>query len=159
VRTQSDGALSLEAEKADAVPVPNLVCRISGPGHLVDVPMTQTDASLYTGEVGPLARGRYVATLMIKAGDTERVLTHRDFASLGELPSDAAELRLRPANVDLLGRLALSTRGALDAAPEAVAAHHGGTVTIRREAWPELLPLAILLFLGEVFVRRRFLGD
>jgi len=159
VRTQSDGALSVEAEKADSIPVPNLVCRISGPGHLVDVPMTQTDASLYTGEVGPLARGRYVATLMIKAGDTERVLTHRDFASLGELPSDAAELRLRPANVDLLGRLALATRGALDAAPETVAAHRGGTVTIRREASLELLPLAILLFLGEVFVRRRFLGD
>jgi Mg-chelatase subunit ChlD len=159
VRTQSDGALTVEAEKADAVPVSNLVCRISGPGHLVDVPMTQTDASLYTGEVGPLARGKYVATLMIKAGDTERVLTHRDFASLGELPSDAAELRLRPANVDLLRRLALATRGALDAAPEAVAMHSGGTVTIRRDASPELLPLAILLFLGEVFVRRRFLGD
>jgi hypothetical protein len=121
--------------------------------------MTQTDASLYTGEVGPLARGKYVATLMIKAGDTERVLTHRDFASLGELPSDAAELRLRPANVDLLRRLALTTRGTLDAAPEAVAVHSGGTVTIRRDASPELLPLAILLFLGEVFVRRRFLGD
>ncbi len=159
IHTGSDGALSIEAEKADTSPVPNLVCRISGPGRAVDVPMTQSDASLYTGEVGPLPRGKFVATLMVKAGDTERVLTQRDFASPGALPSDAAELRLRPANVELLERLAQATRGAYDAAPSAVAAHGGGSITVRRDASPMLLPLAILLFLGEVFVRRRFLGD
>lgn len=159
IRTTSDGALVVEAEKADSSPVPNLVCRISGPGHVVDVPMTQTDASLYRGEVGPLARGKYVATLMVKAGDTERVLTHRDFASPGALPSDAAELRLRPPNLELLGRLAHATHGELDAIPAEVVAHRGGTVTVRRDASYLLLPLAIMLFLGEVFVRRRFLGD
>ena len=159
VRSESDGALTVEAEKADTVPVPSLVCRISGPGHVVDVQMTQTDSSLYTGEVGPLPQGKYVATLMVKAGDTEQVLTHRDFASPGALPSDAEELRLRPPNLELLGRLAQATRGGLDAAPETVASHVGGTVTVRREAAPMLLPIAILLLLGEVFVRRRFLGD
>jgi hypothetical protein len=159
VRTESDGALTVQAEKADSIPVPNLVCRISGPGHVVDVPMTQIDVSLYSGEVGPLARGKYVATLMVKAGDTEQVLTHRDFASPGALPLDAAELRLRPANLELLTELAHATRGAVDAMPETVAAHTGGTVTVSREASSLLLPVAILLFLGEVFVRRRFLGD
>jgi len=159
IRSDTDGALSIEAEKADAAPVPNLVCRITGPGRAVDVPMTQTDASLYRGEVGPLSRGKYVATLMVKAGDTERVLTHRDFASPGALPSDAEELRLRPPNLDLLGHLAQATRGGLDAPPEMIAAHAAGTVTVYREASPILLPAAILLFLGEVFVRRRLLGD
>ena len=159
IRSGTDGGLAIEAEKADAIPVSNLVCRITGPGRAVDVAMTQTDASLYTGEVGPLARGKYVATLMVKAGDTERVLTHRDFASPGALPSDAAELRLRPANTALLGRLANGTHGALDARAEVVAAHGPARVTVRRDASPWLLPLAIALFLGEVFVRRRFLGD
>ncbi|MGO9450322.1 MAG: VWA domain-containing protein [Candidatus Binataceae bacterium] len=159
VKSAPDGAFTIEAEKADAVPVPNLVCRITGPGHAADVAMTQTDASLYSGEAGPLARGKYTATLMIKAGDTERVLTHRDFASPGDIPSDAAELRLRPANVELLARLARATRGGFDVPAEMVARHNGGTVTVRRNAAPLLLPLAMLLFLGEVFVRRRFLGD
>ncbi len=159
IRSESDGALTIEAEKADANPVSNLVCRIAGPARDVDVPMTQADSSLYTGEVGPLPRGKYVATLMFKAGDTERVITQRDFASPGALPSDTAELRLRPPNIELLARLAQATRGEFEAAPETVAAHRGGTVTVHRDASPMLLPLAILLFLGEVFVRRRFLGD
>lgn len=159
IRTETDGALVVEAEKADSTPVPGLVCRISGPGRVVDVQMTQRDASLYIGEVGPLARGKYTATLMVKAGDTESVITHRDFASPGAIPSDAAELRLRPPNLELLGRLARATHGGLDAAAEAIALHHGGTVTARRDASYLLLPLAIVLFLGEVFVRRRFLGD
>jgi hypothetical protein len=30
---------------------------------------------------------------------------------------------------------------------------------VHRSAEPFLLPLAIVLFLGEVFLRRRFLGD
>ena len=34
-----------------------------------------------------------------------------------------------------------------------------GMVTVRRDASPTLLPIAILLFLAEVLVRRRFLGD
>jgi Mg-chelatase subunit ChlD len=159
VRTETDGALKIDAEKADSIPVSNLVCRISGPGHVVDVPMTQTDISLYTGEVGPLARGKYVATLMVKAGDTEQVLTRRDFASPGALPLDATELRLRPPNLELLQRLAQSTGGELNASPDTIAAHGSGTVTVRRDASSLLLPIAILLFLGEVFVRRRFLGD
>jgi Ca-activated chloride channel family protein len=159
IQDGGDGALTIEAEKADTAPVSNLVCRITGPGRAVDVPMTQTDTSLYRGEVGPLPRGRYVATLMVKAGDTERVLTHRDFAALGALASDAAELRLRPPNLALLGHLAKATHGALEATPETITAHTSSTVTVHRDAAPMLLPFAILLFLGEVFVRRRFLGD
>jgi hypothetical protein len=32
-------------------------------------------------------------------------------------------------------------------------------VAFRRSADPWLIPLVIMLFLGEVFVRRRYLGD
>ncbi|MGH7780138.1 MAG: VWA domain-containing protein [Candidatus Binataceae bacterium] len=159
MRTAPDGAVTVEAEKADTKPAPNLVCRITGPGHARDIPMTQTDLSLYTGEVGPLPRGKYVATLMVKAGDVEQALAHREFASAGAMPADAAELRLRPPDLDLLRRLARATGGEFDPSPASLIRHRGRKITVRRNADSLLLPLAIALFLGEVFVRRRFLGD
>ena len=159
MRTGADGAVTVEAEKADGKLAPNLVCRITGPGHALDVPMTQTGRSLYSGEIGPLPRGKYVATLMVKAGDIEQALTRREFASAGAIPADAAELRLRPPDLDLLRRLARETGGEFDPAWPSLARHRGRTITMRQSADSILLPLAILLFLGEVFVRRRFLGD
>jgi Ca-activated chloride channel homolog len=159
IESAADGGVSIRAEKADAAPISNLVCRITGPRHATDVAMTQSGASLYTGEVGALPRGKYTATLMIKAGDTERVLTQHEFASVGALPADAAELKIRPPDVALLRRLAAATHGAFDAPPALIVGHTGATVSVRRSAQPVLVPLAILLFLGEVFVRRRFLGD
>lgn len=155
----SDGSITIEAEKADPNLVGNLVCRITGPGRAIDVAMTETDASLYRGEVGPLPRGKYVATLMIKAGDSERVLEQREFAAAGSIPADSAELRVKPANLDLLRRLSTVTHGAFDAPAAIVARHTGQTVSFRRSADPWLIPLVIALFLGEVFVRRRYLGD
>jgi hypothetical protein len=154
-----DGSITVEAEKADPNPVGNLVCRITGPGRAIDVAMTETDASIYRGEVGPLPRRKYVATLMIKAGDSEKVLEQREFAAAGSIPADSAELRIKPANLDLLRRLSTVTHGAFDASAAVVARHTGQTISVRQSADPWLIPLVIALFLGEVFVRRRYLGD
>jgi hypothetical protein len=121
--------------------------------------MTEADASLYRGEVGPLPRGKYVATLMIKARDSEKILEQREFAAAGSIPADSAELRIKPANLDLLRRLSTVTHGAFDAPPAIVARHTGQTVSVRQSADPWLIPIVIALFLGEVFVRRRYLGD
>jgi len=154
-----DGSITVEAEKADPNPVGNLVCRITGPGRAIDVAMTETDASIYRGEVGPLPRGKYVATLMIKAGDSEKILEQREFAAAGSIPADSAELRIKPANLDLLRRLSTMTHGAFDASAPIVARHTGQTISVRQSVDPWLIPLVIALFLGEVFVRRRYLGD
>ncbi|HXW85382.1 MAG TPA: glutamine amidotransferase, partial [Candidatus Binataceae bacterium] len=154
-----EGATSIVTESADSAPISNLVVRVTGPAGAVDVALTPSDPSIYTGEIGVLARGKYTATLMIKAGDTERVLMQREFASVGAPASDAAELRIRPPNLDLLRHLALGTGGGLDSGPAEIVWHQGATVKVRRSANALLLPLAIMLFLGEVFVRRRFLGD
>lgn len=159
VETASDGAVHIDAEKADASPVSNLVLRVTGTGHAMDVPMTQTDASLYRGDLGQLPRGKYTAALMIKAGDTERVIVQREFASIGTASAEADEVRLRPRNVTLLRNLARATGGALDATAAEILKPSGAMVTVHRSAEPILLALAIVLFLGEVFVRRRFLGD
>ena len=154
-----DGSIAVEAEKADPEPVSNLVCRITGPGRAVDVAMTEADASIYRGEIGPLPRGKYTATLMFKAGDTEKVLEQREFAAAGSIPADSAELRIKPPNLELLRRLATATHGAFDASPATIARHSGQTIAFRRSADSWLIPLVIMLFLGEVFVRRRYLGD
>jgi len=154
----ADGSETIEVEKSDSNPVSNLMCRITGPAHAIDLPLTQVGASLYTGEAGPLPRGKYTATLMIKAVDTERVLMQREFASAGSLPADAAELRIRPPNVGLLEQLGSATHGGFGASAEEITRHTGATVTVRRSADSMLLPVAIALFLGEVFVRRRYLA-
>jgi Ca-activated chloride channel homolog len=159
IESAPDGGVRIEAEKIDNSPVSNLVLRVTGSGHAMDIPMTQTDASLYRGELGNLPRGKYTAALMIKGGDTERVLMQREFASVGTAAADADELRIRPRNLSLLKTLALSTGGAMDASAAEILKPSGALVTVHRSAEPLLLPLAIMLFLGEVFVRRRFLGD
>jgi Ca-activated chloride channel family protein len=154
-----DGSITVEAEKADPDPVSNLVCRITGPGRATDVAMTEAGASIYRGEVGPLPRGKYVATLMFKAGESEKVIEQREFAAAGSIPADTAELRIKPPNLELLRRLATATHGAFDATAATIARHGDQTVAFRRSADPWLIPLVIMLFLGEVLVRRRYLGD
>jgi len=121
--------------------------------------MTEAAASIYRGEVGPLPRGKYVATLMFKAGDSEKILEQREFAAAGSIPADSAELRIKPPNLELLRRLSTATHGAFEAPAATIARHRGQTVAFRRSADPWLIPLVIMLFLGEVFVRRRYLGD
>jgi Ca-activated chloride channel homolog len=159
VRNVRGGVLHLEAEKADNGPVNNLVCRITGPGTAMDVPLSESGRAVYVGESAPLRRGKYNVALMIKDGDTEQVLVRREVAVPDSDTADEAELRLRPTNTDLLRRLARATGGAVDASSEEILQRRGALTTVYRDADPYLLPLVIVLILGEVFVRRRFLGD
>jgi len=159
VHNAAGGVLSLQAEKADNGPVNNLVCRISGAGNAMDIPMTESGRAIYTGESAPLRRGKYTVTLMVKDGDSERVLVRREVAVPEAGPADQAELRLRPANFDLLRELARATGGAVGVPPAKMLESRSRLVKIYRSANPYLLPLVIVLLLGEVFVRRRYLGD
>jgi hypothetical protein len=159
VHNAAGGVLSLQAEKADNGPVNNLVCRISGAGNAMDVPMTESGRAIYTGESAPLPRGKYNVTLMVKDGDSEQVLVRREVAVPEAGPADQAELRLRPANLDLLRELASATGGALGVPAARMLEPRSQLVRIYRNANPYLLPLVIVLLLGEVFVRRRYLGD
>lgn len=153
------GALNISTEKADATPVTNLFARITGPGHVADVPLTQTDEVAYQGESAPLPRGKYKVSLIIKSGDNEQVLLDRLIAVPGAATADAAELRLRPPDVDLLRGLAVSTGGQFGAAVPQELRPAGTSVIGHQGVNRELLPVAIVLMLLEVFVRRRFLGD
>ena len=148
VRNSSDGALELEAQKADATPVSNLFCRISGAGHDTDVAMTQVGTSTYDGESVPLPRGKYTLVLMLKAGDTERVLLQRQVAIVGSPAVDSAELRLQPTNTLLLREIAQQTGGDFDAPVSKIVHHAGAMITTYRLIDSTLMPLAIFLLLG-----------
>jgi Ca-activated chloride channel homolog len=159
VANGADGALTIEADEADSIPVNNLFARISGPGQLTDVAMTQMGTNLYRGESAPMRRGKYAVTLMLKAGDTERVLLRREIAATGSESPDSAELRLQPPNVSLLRKIALQTGGQFNAAVEEMIRPGGATVTDYRSMDNLLIPLAIFMLLGEIFLRRRILGE
>jgi len=106
-----------------------------------------------------MRRGKYTVTLMLKAGDTERVLLRREIAATGSESPDSAELRLQPPNVSLLRKIALQTGGQFNAAVEEMIRPRGDTVTDYRSMDNLLIPLAIFMLLGEIFLRRRILGE
>lgn len=159
VRPAADGGLTIEADAAGDAPVPSLYARITGAGRATDIAMTQVGPARYRGAAAPLPRGKYLVTLMLKAGDTEEVLLERPIAVAGSEPSDTAELRIRPTNLGLLRAIANDTGGAFDAPVAKLSHRAGATVVSYRSITPMLLPLAMLLMLGDVFVRRRLIGD
>ena len=153
------GALEITAEKADNLPVMNLFCRITGPKHASDIALTPNGPSLYRGESAPLPRGKYTISLMIKEGDSERLLSRREIATVGVESADAAELKLKPTNIALLQTLAHQTGGAFDATLQSTITPAGGIVTTWRPIDNLLIPLAMLMLLADVFIRRQILAS
>jgi len=96
---------------------------------------------------------------MRKGRDTEQLLLDREFAVPGAPPADDAELRIGPPNRDLMRRLAAETGGGFDARVPAILKRTGATISVPASTVPMLIPIAIALLLGEVFVRRRLMGD
>jgi len=157
--SESGGGLMFEAEKAGSAPADNLICRVAGSGRRFDVDMNATSETLFQGQSASLARGKYSAALIRKTGNDEQLLLTRQFAVPGPLTADAAELRIRPANIELLKRIGQETGGGFAQSPAKILEHTGATVIVHSGTEPYLLPLAILLILGEAFVRRRLLTD
>jgi Ca-activated chloride channel homolog len=157
VRDSNDGSLEIEAQKADPLPVANLFCRITGPGLDNDLAMSQVGTSTYRAESAQLKPGKYDLALIIKAGDTERVLVRREIASKGALALDAAELRLRAPNEPLLRVIAADTGGEFDAAVSKIVQRSGATITAYQPIDQLLLLLAVLMLLLAIFFQRRYL--
>ena len=154
-----DGSITVEAERADANPVSNLVV----PDHRAGTRHRRCDDRGRRLDLS--GRSRAAATRQVRrdadvqSGRFRKSLEQREFAAAGSIPADSAELRIKPPNLELLRRLSTATHGAFDAPAATIVRHSGQTVALRRSADPWLIPLVIMLFLGEVFVRRRYLGD
>ncbi|HTY54674.1 MAG TPA: VWA domain-containing protein [Candidatus Binataceae bacterium] len=159
IASESGGAIRFTAEKAEATGADNLMCRVAGGGRSFDVALSAISESLFEGQSASLPRGKYSVALIQKTGADERVILTRQFAVAGPLTADAAELRIRPANTELLKRIAAETDGGFAQPMAKILQHTGATVTVRSGTEPYLLPLAILLILAEAFVRRRLLPD
>jgi hypothetical protein len=155
VATTRSGDLAIQAESSGPVKAGDLIARIKGPyGASFDVPLTQVGDALYRGQAPALPGGKYKAQLVRKSGKAEQVLSSQPFAVASTRPADADELSLRPPNTELLRRIALGSNGAFQARPRQMLRITGRTITVHHSANPYLIPLAMLLLLGEVFVRR-----
>ncbi len=155
VASTRSGDLTIQAESADAVRPGNLIARINGPrGATFDVPLTQVGDALYRAQAPALPGGKYIAQLIRKSGKVEQVLDSQPFAVASTPAADADELSLSPPDNELLRRIALGSDGAFDAPLRRMLRITGRTITVHKSADPYLIPLAMLLLLGEVFVRR-----
>jgi len=155
VQTTRTGDLKIQAESSGPVKAGDLIARISGSyGAAFDVPLTQVGDALYRGDAQALPGGKYKAQLVRKSGKFEQVLAVQPFAVPATRATDADELSLRPPNIELLRRLAAGSNGGYEVAPRQMLSITGATIAVHRSADPYLIPLAILLLLGEVFVRR-----
>ena len=156
VQTTRSGDLKIQAESSGTVKAGNLVARISSPnGAAFEVPLTEVGDALYRGEAPALPGGKYTVALVRKSGGkTDQALTSEPFAVPAARPADADELSLRPPNTELLRRLAVGSNAGFEVPVSRMLRITGRTVTVHRSAAPYLIPLAILLLLGEVFVRR-----
>jgi Mg-chelatase subunit ChlD/uncharacterized membrane protein len=158
VATQRDGGLKISVEKTGSTPNDNLFCRIVGPKTAFELPMTPVNDTVYEAESSALPVGRYSVYLIRKVADREETLAVRTFIATAMTPGELDEFRLRPPNRELLGRLARVTGGSLNPQPAAMLERSGPSVPVYRSARWSLVPLAIGLLLGEVFLRRRLLG-
>ena len=87
--------------------------------------------------------------------------TRRPGAAFVGLEREPAALALAHQNIALNGLegRVQALAGDVGAPPAQMLQPRGELITVYRDADPYLLPLAIVLLLGEVFVRRRYLGD
>jgi hypothetical protein len=155
VQSTRTGDLAISAESSGAVKAGDLAARISGPyGAAFEIPLTQVSDALYRGEAPALPGGKYTARLVRKSGKSEQILAGEPFAVPATRPADADELSLRPPNTELLRRLAAGSNAGYEAPLRRMLRITGNTIMVHRSADPYLIPLAILLLLGEVFVRR-----
>jgi hypothetical protein len=159
VRNEPDGGMKIEAQAAGPITLDHLFARISNGTRATDVALTQVGRSLYLGDTTIPLRGKYKLALVVKSEDAEQLLLERDFASTGQRAADSAEMELRPANVALLTEIARSTGGRYHPGLPDLLQRSGGKVRIWMPITGLAPPAAIMMILGDVLVRRRFIGE
>jgi Ca-activated chloride channel homolog len=135
--------------------------------YATDVPLTatvaETRAEPQTLTLEPVAPGRYAATFTAPAPIPAEYEIRVTGPGSNDLPLAATqtvfidypdELRLQATNEDLLGRVAETTGGVFRPEPASVFAPDGRTVHRVAPLWTGLLLAALLLFVGDVALRR-----
>ncbi|MFM9963926.1 MAG: VWA domain-containing protein [Planctomycetaceae bacterium] len=121
------------------------------------LPLIQTAPGRYVAEFDTPHSGAYHLNLSQRAANGGPVL-HQQTRGLTVGYSD--ELRLRPTNTELLQQIATATGGRFNPPPSEVLLDAPTAATVPRLAqqtrplWPELVMLALLLFVFDVALRR-----
>ena len=130
-------------------------------GHYRDLlqPRVRVDAA--NGTVADVvaqqrAPGRYEASVMADARQplAVRMAGNADVPARLIVPDLELEYRFAPPDTARLEALARVTGGALDVSADAIASAEAARRTARRALWPFLVVLALLLWLGDVVLRR-----
>ena len=121
------------------------------------LPLTQTAPGRYVAEFDTPHSGSYHLNLSQRAANGGPVL-HQQTRGLTVGYSD--ELRLRPTNTELLQQIATATGGRFDPKPSEALLDAPSDSAVQRMAqqtrplWPELVMLALTLFMFDVALRR-----
>ena len=113
------------------------------------LPMDQTAPGRYQAEFDATKSGSY--QLMLTQSQNGQVVGQQ---SRGLAVGYPDELRLRPANLDLLKSIAAATGGRFEPAPSAVFAPPARSAPRATPLWPYLVGAASLLFVVDVALRR-----
>jgi hypothetical protein len=126
----------------------------TNPEHAVDVPLVPRAPREFTGRLPALAGGRYPLSILKRNG--KRDISQRteliDVASHDEEPQEEFEA-VEP-NRALLNALTAATGGAVDAPVRTVVGREPGTRRFEHSLDWLLIPLAMVLFLADVGLRR-----
>ena len=118
------------------------------------LPLTQTAPGRYVAEFDTPHSGSYHLNLSQRAANGGPVI-HQQTRGLTVGYSD--ELRLRPTNVELLQQIATATGGRFNPKPNEVLLDLSATQRLAQQTrplWPELVMLALALFVFDVALRR-----
>ncbi|MGH7859789.1 MAG: hypothetical protein ACREQY_20880, partial [Candidatus Binatia bacterium] len=111
---------------------------------------------LFRAPLPPLPPGRY-ALLLSRSREGKPIAQKRDVllldASLEE--EGKAELARRLPDLDLLREITADTGGSLNPGIDEITRRRGATQVVRYRLDHWLIPLALALFLGDIWLRRR----
>jgi Ca-activated chloride channel homolog len=119
--------------------------RVLAPDQSVtEVPIAQVGPGSYEADVALTQRGSYVFRLIGEAGGTARTLAY----------SYPDEYHFYPPNTDALRALSNETKGKFQPDPADIFDTRGESAPSPIQLWPYLVVLALLLYLGDVLLRR-----
>jgi hypothetical protein len=152
-----DGSPFLEVQTFDDIGEGDIQVQIfTSAEHSVSLSLTPVAPRIYRAPLPPLAAGKYALLLTRHAGD--RVLGQKRDVLTVDAASDepgSAELARKLPDLELLREIADDTDGAVNPSIDELLARHGTRRAVLHGLDWLLLPLALLLLLGDMALRMR----
>lgn len=152
-----DGAPFLELQTFDDIGEGDLEAQIfTSPERSVSLALTPVMPRIYRAPLPPLPAGKYALLLTRRAG--KRVLGQKRDVLAIEASSDeaaTAELARKLPDLELLREITAETGGSLNPTIDELVARHGAKRVVRHPLDWLLVPLALVLLLGDIALRMR----